>query len=348
MNSMNILSGAVGLSKYFGCVSPVYYMLRPIDKLNDVRYFNYIFQTKKFQRSLYGLGNGILIKESSNGTLNTIRMRITMDKFGNLFIPLAKYKEQQRIADFLDKKCSEIDNLIENIKNQIVTLEQYKKSIITEAVTKGLDKNAEMKDSGIDYLGSINSAWRLTKIRYCCKKLERPVELQHEPLICSNKGKVLKRGEGTIGLMSDDDKMFQGVEKGDLLIHGMDTWHGAVAISNYVGKCTTVVHVCESEQSKSFISYYLQMYAFKKVYKAISSGVRENTSDFRSWIKMGNVYIVLPNLEIKNKIANYIDEKCLQIDETIYKKQQQIETLEEYKKTVIFEYVTGKKEIAYE
>jgi len=82
MNSMNILSGSVGLSEYYGCVSPVYYMLRPINDDEDVRFYNIYFQTTMFQRSLYGLGNGILIKESGNGKLNTIRMRIPMDKFG--------------------------------------------------------------------------------------------------------------------------------------------------------------------------------------------------------------------------------------------------------------------------
>ena len=99
MNSMNILSGSVGLSQYFGCVSPVYYMLRPFNKCEDVRFYNFIFQTTVFQRSLFGLGNGILMKESSNGKLNTIRMRIPMDKLGGLFIPVAPEKEQSRIAN---------------------------------------------------------------------------------------------------------------------------------------------------------------------------------------------------------------------------------------------------------
>ena len=139
MNSMNILSGSVGLSQYFGCVSPVYYMLRPLDAKEDVRYYNYIFQTTVFQRSLYGLGNGILIKESGNGKLNTIRMRIPMDKFGGLFIPVASKSEQKIIADYLDKICAEIDVLTADIQTQIDTLEQYKRSVITEAVTKGLN-----------------------------------------------------------------------------------------------------------------------------------------------------------------------------------------------------------------
>ena len=109
MNSMNILSGSVGLSQYFGCVSPVYYMLRPKEKDDDVRYYNYIFQTTLFQRSLFGLGNGILIKESGNGKLNIIRMRIPMDKFGGLYIPIAPKDKQKKISDFLDAKCGEID-----------------------------------------------------------------------------------------------------------------------------------------------------------------------------------------------------------------------------------------------
>ena len=135
MNSMNILSGSVGLSNYFGCVSPVYYMLRPYDKNEDVRYYNYIFQTTVFQRSLFGLGNGILIKESGNGKLNTIRMRIPMDKFGELFIPIASIDEQKKIADYLDEKCSAIDNLIAKKEQYLSEIENYKKSLIYEYAT---------------------------------------------------------------------------------------------------------------------------------------------------------------------------------------------------------------------
>ena len=146
MNSMNILSGSVGLSKYFGCVSPVYYMLRPSDKNHDVRFYNYIFQSTVFQRSLFGLGNGILIKESGNGKLNTIRMRIPMDKFGQLFIPVAPIIEQHRIADFLDAKCEKIDAITSDIEDEITTLEKYKKSEIFKAVSKGVD-NTSLKST---------------------------------------------------------------------------------------------------------------------------------------------------------------------------------------------------------
>lgn len=308
MNSMNVLSGSVGLSQYFGCVSPVYYMLRPFDAKEDVRYYNYIFQTTVFQRSLYGLGNGILIKESGNGKLNTIRMRIPMDKFGGLFIPVASKTEQKIIADYLDTKCAEIDVLTADIQTQIDILEQYKRSVITEAVTKGLNPDAEMKDSGIFYMAPMNATWRLTKIGYICTKLSRSFDSEDIALICSNSGKVLIRPDNVTGIMVSEDNAMQGIRKGDIAIHGMDTWHGAIALSNYDGKITRVVHVCNSTEDNRFIVYYLQHLAFQGVYKLISNGVRGNTSDFRSWDKVRDIYIALPNSrQEQQEICVYLD-----------------------------------------
>ena len=346
MNSMNILSGSVGLSNYFGCVSPVYYMLRPIDKREDVRFYNYIFQSTVFQRSLYGLGNGILIKESGNGKLNTIRMRIPIDKFGGLFIPVAPIQEQKYIADFLDAKCTEIDALTADIQTQIDTLEQYKRSIITETVTKGLNPDVEMKDSGVFYMAPMNAKWRLTKIGYICTKLSRLFTPEDTALICSNSGKVLVRPDDVTGKMVSDDNAMQGIHAGDIAIHGMDTWHGAIALSDYDGKITRVVHVCDSTEDKRFIVYYLQHLAFQGVYKLISNGVRGNTSDFRSWDKVSDIWIAIPKTKEEQKnICDYLDRKCKSIEKVIAEKKEQLEVLDEYKKSLIYEYVTGKKEV---
>lgn len=346
MNSMNILSGSVGLSNYFGCVSPVYYMLRPKDESDDVRYFNYIFQTTLFQRSLYGLGNGILIKESGNGKLNTIRMRIPMDKFGGLFIPVAPTEEQKCISDFLDGKCKEIDLLISYVQKEIRVLQAYKSSVISEAVTKGLDLNVKVKDSGIFYVGPINGNWEISKIGYICTKLSRQFDSEDPALVCSNKGKVLVRDENAVGKMVSEDNAMQGIHKGDIAIHGMDTWHGAIALSEYDGKITRVVHVCDSKEDKRFIVYYMQYLAFQGVYKLISNGVRGNTSDFRSWDKVKDIYISLPKShEEQKEICDYLDFVCREVEAAIDKKREQLEILEDLKKTIIYEYVTGKKEV---
>lgn len=346
MNSMNILSGSVGLSNYFGCVSPVYYMLRPIDTSEDVRFYNYIFQSTVFQRSLYGLGNGILIKESGNGKLNTIRMRIPIDKFGGLFIPVAPIQEQKRIANFLDAKCAEIDALTADIQTQIDILEQYKRSVITEAVTKGLNPDAEMKDSGVFYMAPMNAKWRLTKIGYICTKLSCLFKPEDTALICSNSGKVLVRPDDVTGKMVSDDNAMQGIHAGDIAIHGMDTWHGAIALSDYDGKITRVVHVCDSTEEKRFIVYYLQHLAFQGVYKLISNGVRGNTSDFRSWDKVRDIWIAIPKTKEEQKnICDYLDRQCKSMEKVIVEKKEQLEVLDEYKKSLIYEYVTGKKEV---
>lgn len=346
MNSMNILSGSVGLSQYFGCVSPVYYMLRPKEKDDDVRYYNYIFQTTLFQRSLFGLGNGILIKESGNGKLNTIRMRIPMDKFGGLYIPIAPKDKQKKISDFLDAKCGEIDILIKNIQEEIDVLEDYKKSVISEGVTRGLDCDSALKDSGIFYMGPIKETWSISKIGYICTKLSRGFLPEDTALVCSNKGKVLVRDENAVGKMVSEDNAMQGIRKGDIAIHGMDTWHGAIALSEYDGKITRVVHVCDSTEDKRFVVYYMQYLAFQGVYKLISNGVRGNTSDFRSWDKVKDIYIPLPeSREEQKKICDHLDLVCKEIETAIDNKREQLDMLKQYKKATIYEYVTGKKEV---
>lgn len=159
MNSMNIISGSVGISKYFGCVSPVYYMLYPrIENVNS-DYFCYLFQTKAFQRSLLGLGNGILMKESSTGNFNTVRMRISMDKLGVQPLPLPPIEEQNKIAESLKTKCDEIDLVIAKTKSTIEEYRQFRESVIAEAVTKGIRKDRKLKESGVKWIAEIPDDW---------------------------------------------------------------------------------------------------------------------------------------------------------------------------------------------
>lgn len=270
---------------------------------------------------------------------------ISQEKIRNQHIVKPSLEEQQQIAGFLDTQCSEIDATAEDIQKEISLLEDYKKSVITEAVTKGLNPDAEMKDSKIFYLGQINKTWNLTKVGYCCKKLYRPFEPSDEALVCSNKGKVVPRGDTLIGLMTSDDNAMQGICKGDIAIHGMDTWHGAIACSDYDGKITRVVHVCKADGDNRFVVYWLQHLAFVGVYKLISNGVRGNTSDFRSWDKVADIYVPNPIKEEQQQIADYLDSKCSEIDSLIADKKRQLDILADYKKSLIYEYVTGKKEV---
>lgn len=335
-NSMNILIGSVGLCDYFGCVSPVYYVFRA-KKYNNIKFLNYVFQTVGFQRELRKYANGIL----------EIRLRVSSSDILKRFIPFPSEIEQQRIAEFLDRECGKIDGLKADIQAQIDTLEQYKRSVITEAVTHGLNPSAPMKDSGVDYIDKIKSDWRITKIGFVCSKLTRGFSAEDPALICSNNGSVMLRDEEkACGKMVSEDNAMQGIHIGDIAIHGMDTWHGAIGFSKIKGKITRVVHVCDSTEDKRFIVYYLKSLAYQNVYKLISNGVRGNTSDFRSWDKVKDIYICLPaTKKEENEICDYLDAQCENIDMIIADKKSQIETLDGYKKSLIYEYVTGKKEV---
>lgn len=345
MNSMNILSGSVGLSQYFGCVSPVYYMLRPRKATEDVRYYSYIFQTTMFQRSLFGLGNGILIKESGNGKLNTIRMRIPMDKFGGLFIPVAPIDEQKRIADFLDAKCAEIDALTADIQTQIDTLEQYKRSIITETVTKGLNPDAEMKDSGIQWVGDTPAHWNVIRGKYILRYMQKPVREDDGVITCFRDGEVTlrsnRREDGFT--MSDKEIGYQGIDIGDLVVHGMDGFAGAIGISDSRGKASPVLNVLDTDQCKRYIMYYLRSMAYSDVFLALATGIRVRSCDLR-WNKLAELSYPVPPLDEQNAIVKHIDSVLSKADAVIADKKAQLATLDEYKKSLIFEYVTGKKE----
>ena len=344
MNSMNVLSGSVGLSEYFGCVSPVYYMFYSDSIISNIKYYNYIFQTKPFQLSLLGLGNGIMMKKSDNDKYNTIRMRIPSEKINNLVMPFPDIETQDKIVNFLDLKVPELDNIIIKTEDSVDYYKKYKNALIIDTVTNGLN-NFEMKQCNMPWIEQIPNHWNETKLKHVATKLKRNHDKNDDMLVCSNSGKVILKTESKTGLVSEKEDKLQGVKAGDLLIHGMDTWHGAIAVSNLDGKCTPVVHVCNTIMNKIYLKYYLQSLAFRNVYKAITNGVRLNTSDFRSWEKAGNIPILVPPIHEQNSIANYLEEKCALIDKVINEKESLIRTVQNYKSSFIYEYVTGKKEI---
>lgn len=349
MNSMNILSGSVGLSQYFGCVSPVYYMLRPWKATEDVRYYNYIFQTTMFQRSLFGLGNGILIKESGNGKLNTIRMRIPMDKFGGLFIPVAPIDEQKRIADFLDAKCAEIDALTADIQSQIDTLEQYKRSVITETVTKGLNPNAEMKDSGIEWVGEIPVHWPVHPVySYYGERKNKNRLGKEDNLLSLSYGRVIRKDINTNdGLLPESFNTYNIVEAGDIIIRPTDLQNDKRSLRTGLVKehgiiTSAYIDLCPLKQVDSrYFHFLLHAYDVMKVFYNMGNGVRQglNYSEF------SRLMVFEPPYEEQVAMADYLETKVTEIDAIIERKKEQMAVLDAYKSSLIFEYVTGKKEV---
>ena len=273
--------------------------------------------------------------------------KIMSNEMANIHFAYPSSSEQKKIADFLDKKCSEIDSLYADIQTQIETLEEYKKSVITEAVTKGLDPNVEMNDSGVEWIGKIPADWDVFKGKYVLKYLQKPVKQEDDVITCFRDGEVtLRKNRREDGFtMSDKEIGYQGVDVGDLVVHGMDGFAGAIGISDSRGKASPVLNVLDSSMVKKFIMYYLRSMAYGNVFTAIATGIRVRSCDLR-WNKLANLPYPVPPFEEQRQIADFLDKKCSEIDQTISEKQLQLETLAEYKKSLIYEYVTGKKEVA--
>ena len=271
---------------------------------------------------------------------------ISANVFANIKLPTPPIQEQQRIADFLDAKCAEIDALTADIQTQIDTLEQYKRAVITETVTKGLNPDAEMKDSGIQWIGNMPAHWDVIRGKYILRYMQKPVHEDDGVITCFRDGEVTlrsnRREDGFT--MSDKEIGYQGIDVGDLVVHGMDGFAGSIGISDSRGKASPVLNVLDTDQCKRYIMYYLRSMAYSDVFLALATGIRVRSCDLR-WNKLAELSYPVPPLDEQNAIVKYIDSVLSKADAVIADKKAQLATLNDYKKSLIFEYVTGKKEV---
>lgn len=332
--SLRSFQGGFEYSEYEGVVSPAYQVFYPVVKVAR-GYYKYLFKDSGFI-------------EKMNSYTMTLRdgKNIAFADFGNTYIPCPPVDEQQRIADFLDAKCAEIDALTADIQTQIDTLEQYKRSVITETVTKGLNPNAEMKDSGVQWIGNMPAHWDAIRGKYILRYMQKPVREDDGVITCFRDGEVTlrsnRREDGFT--MSDKEIGYQGIDVGDLVVHGMDGFAGSIGISDSRGKASPVLNVLETDQNKRYIMYYLRSMAYSDVFLALATGIRVRSCDLR-WNKLAELSYPVPPLNEQNAIVKHIDSVLSKADAVIADKKAQLATLDEYKKSLIFEYVTGKKEV---
>ena len=271
---------------------------------------------------------------------------ISANIFANIKLPMPPIQEQKRIVGFLDAKCAEIDALTADIQTQIDTLEQYKRSVITEAVSKGLNPDAEMKDSGIQWIGNMPSHWEVIRGKYILRYMQKLVRDDDGVVTCFRDGEVTlrsnRREDGFT--MSDKEIGYQGIDIGDLVVHGMDGFAGAIGISDSRGKASPVLNVLDTNQNKRYIMYYLRSMAYSDVFLALATGIRVRSCDLR-WNKLADLSYPVPPLDEQKAIVEHVDAVLVKVDAVISDKKAQLATLDEYKKSLIFEYVTGKKEV---
>lgn len=277
---------------------------------------------------------------------------LSAEKVSNYYICTPILKEQQAIVNFLDEKCVKIDKVIGEIEEQIQVLEDYKKSLITETVTKGLDKNVPMKDSGIDWMGKIPGNWQIKKIKYLFKVINGSTP----------DSDYLDYWDGDITWVTPADMPdFGYISKGErsITLKGYKSCGTTLVPSNSIvvssrapiGKINiTEDTLCTNQGCKCLVSnnlcnkyYYYFLYSQKE--QLIDAG-RGTTFIELSTYALSNFDALLPPIKIQEQIADYLDKECTKIDKTINDKKEQLETIKEYKKSLIYEYVTGKKRVA--
>jgi len=327
---MDVTPRCIGLVTCDGVVSPAYTRFQ----LYNPQYNKYLYYYY-----LYLDNNKELVHLSKN-----LRSSISESQLGQMYVPLPPLDVQNKICSFLDKRINQINKEIEKNYRIIDLLKEFKKSYITENV---LGQNYEnLKETGIKYISKIPENWELIKGKYILKLLKRDVLKNDDVITCFRDGEVTlrcnRREEGFT--FSDKEIGYQGIEFGDLVIHGMDGFAGAIGISDSRGKGSPVLNVLDTSQNKKYIMYYLRSLAYNDVFMALSTGIRVRSCDL-SWNKLKEQIFILPSLEEQKKIAIKIEKKLNEIDQIIEYKNNMIEKLEEYKKSIIYEVVTGKVEV---
>ncbi|MDE6889720.1 MAG: restriction endonuclease subunit S [Eubacterium sp.] len=335
INSRSDRRGSCGISPYDGSVSLINIVMRP-RKAMVPTYYEWLFHTTQFGDENYRWGHGIVDDLWTTG----------WQEMKKITIPMPSIEEQERIANFLNVKCTEIDTLIADIQTQIDILEQYKRSFITETVTKGLNSKVGMKDSGVPWVGEMPVHWKCNRGKYILSYIQKPVREDDGVITCFRDGEVTlrsnRREDGFT--MSDKEIGYQGIDVGDLVVHGMDGFAGAIGISDSRGKASPVLNVLDTTQNKKYIMYYLRSMAYSNVFVALATGIRVRSCDLR-WNKLAELPYPIPPVEEQNAIVEQIDEVLEKANMVIADKKSQLEVLENYRKSLIYEYVTGKKEV---
>ena len=341
----NVATSRVGYSPYTGIVSPAYIVLNP-NKENESRYGEYFFLSM-WQREVFNhMGD------------DGVRSSLNSSDLLNIPYPKVPDKEKGAIVSFLDRKCAEIDTVIEKTKATIEEYKKLKQSVITEAVTKGVRGDRAMKDSGIDWIGDIPAEWEIRKLFRAIDKIgdidhymPNSVETGIPYLMTGDLKEKISQVDFDVCKqvsLEDYETLSSKIKatKGDIIFARYATI-GTVCIVD-IDKDFLVSYSCltikptQSLLIGNFLFYYLKSTAF---FEDVKQYINSNTQANVGLDSMTKAKIVLPTLQEQEEIADFLDRKCAEIDKLIADKTHLLDEMESYKKSVIYEYVTGKKEV---
>lgn len=325
----------VGLCGESGIITSAYTTLRRRNDALNSKYFYYLLHSYDIRKGFYGMGAGV-------------RQGLNYAGVRKIMLTVPPESEQTAIAECLDRKTAQVDALISNVQAQIEKLKAYKQSLITEVVTKGLDPNAPMKDSGVEWIGEIPEDWEVVKTGRLFKENNRSPIGNDIPLSLSQAdGLVATDDMKESALKTSSYDNWKRVEIGDLVLNRFKAHLGVLFAANLTGIVSFHYGVYEAKRSlvPKFYEYLYHSNQYKAILGNASNGMVVGLQNLSN-LGFYSTYSLYPPYAEQEKLVSHLDKKCSEIDELITVKQAKIEKLEQYKRSLIYEYVTGKKEVS--
>ena len=329
VNKLLAWMGSVGLSDFDGVTSPAYDVLRKTSKTLDERYFSYLFRTEIAKQ---------IFKKNSRGIMD-MRLRLYFDKLGAISVPVPPFSTQQAIATYIDAKIVQLDRKTDLLGQKAAQYGKLKQSLINETVTRGLDKNVAMKDSGVEWLGKVPATWSLNRHKDIFKFVS-------DRCVNPSLAKIgLENIEGKTGRFIPTESEFDGdgveFQKDDILFGKLRPYLAKVYLAEFNGNAVGDIFVYRP--TRSITSYYAKYLMLSERYidvinsSTVGAKMPRVSSDF-----IANLPVSTPTISEQQAIANYLDEKTAHIDRIVATLNTQIDQLKELRKTLINDIVTGK------
>ena len=337
VNKMKAWQGSVAVSEYDGIVSPAYYVYHFTDDSYHRRYFHYLLRSC-YKEEFMRLSGGIRVGQWD----------LSSKDLDNVLIVIPKKEEQQAIADYLDETCSKIDEIIAEAKASIDEYKELKQSTLCDAVLRGLNSQVVLKNSGASWIGMIPEHWQTAKLKWHLRRIDPKNPGEKEVLSLYRDYGVIPKNSRTDNhnVTSEDTSKYKYVRIGDFVVNKMKAWQGSVAVSDYEGIVSPayyVYHFLDDVFNKRYFHHLLRS-CYKEEFMRLSGGIRTGQWDLSS-NNLDNIILLVPPKNEQDNIVEYLDNRLPQIDSLIAEKESLINDLEAYKKSLIYEVVTGKRRV---
>ena len=338
MNSMNVIIGSVDITQYDGYISPAYYALYSNNGVST-EYYNYLFHLKAVQQQMRSLANGIL----------EIRLRISSTQLFGMYYPFPPIEEQRKIVTYLDKKITLIETCKCQRERELQTLNELKQAEIASVVTRGLNPNVPMKDSGIPWIGQIPEHWNLKTLRAYLRLISEKNHPDATLLSVTREQGVIVRDveskEENHNFIPEDLSGYKYVRKGQFVINKMKAWQGSYGVSLYDGIVSPAYYVCDLDfPNKEYFSLAIRSKTYVDFFARWSKGIRVGQWDLEP-IALKSVPFLEPPVKEMREIVDYVKSKTQKIDTMIEALTAEIERLTEYKQRLISDVVTGQVDV---